>query len=93
MSGSFSSASSGPRPKISCRTSVMSASRSNRLSGVVWLSRSSSPRIRPLISGSASSRSHLREPFEIQPAEQLVVDASLELLVFAGPHIRASAAA
>ena len=31
-------------------------SRSNRLSGVVWLSRSSRPTIRSLISGSASSR-------------------------------------
>ncbi len=56
MSGSVSSASSGPRPKISCSTSVISASRSNRLSGVVWLSRSSRPRIRLRISGSASSR-------------------------------------
>src|SRR4029453_17919609 len=34
----------------------MSASRSNRLSGVVWLSRSRRPRISPFISGSASSR-------------------------------------
>ena len=35
---------------------------------------------------------HLREPFQVQASEQLVVDASLELLVFAGPNIRASAA-
>ena len=47
----------------------------------VALSRSSMPTISARISGSASSRLISREPLEIEPVQQILMDAALELLV------------
>ena len=67
----------------------ISASRSNRLSGVARLSRSTMPTIRLRISGSASSRRMRVEPIEVQPVQQLLVDAALQLLVVRAAHVHA----
>ncbi len=81
ISGSFSSASSGPRPNSSLSTSPMSDSRSPKLRGMRWLSRSSMSRMTARTSGSASARDALGEPVEVQPVQQVLVDPSLQRLV------------
>ena len=76
-----SSASSGPRPNSSFRTSPTSDSRSRRLSGVVCALCVQHPAMTPRISGSASSRLDLRQPLEVEAVEQPLVDAALQFLI------------
>ncbi len=91
IAGSRSSTSSGPRPNSSLSTSVISASRSNRLSGIEALSRSTIAddeaadfRLRVLAA-------HAREPLEIEPIQQLLMNAALQLLVVGTAGIDAAA--
>ena len=91
MLRSLSSASSGPRPKISCRTSVMSASRSNRLSGVLALA------VEQTEDQAADLRLGVfaldaRQALEVQAAEQLLVDLALQRLIMRVADIAAETA-
>ena len=67
----------------------MSASRSDRLSGVVWLSRSSSPMIRLRISGSASSRLTCVSRSRFRRSSSSWWIAALQLLVVRDPRMSA----
>ena len=78
---SASSVSSGPRPNSSLNTSVISASRSDMLSGTLLDSLSSSVMIRLRISGSAWAAADAVEPLEVQTVQQRAVDPLLGLLV------------
>ena len=81
IAGSRRNASSGPRPNSSLITSAISASRSNRLSGVAWDSFSSMPDDQPADLRLRVLAPHARQPLEVQPVQQVLVDLGLDLLV------------
>ena len=83
MSGSRSSASSGPRPNSSFRTSTTRLSRSTRLSGVVRVSLPImlDDQIADLRLGLLAR--HAVQPLEVQAIQELLVDAGLQLLIVA----------
>ena len=87
MSRSFSSASSGPRPNSSSSTSMMRFSRSNRLSGVVC-----ALGLDHVVDQLADFRLGLaaadaRQPLEVQPVQQFLMNLRLQLLVVRAPRV------
>ncbi len=86
--GSASSASSGPSPNSSLKTSVISASRSNRLSGVLLVSASSSADDQPADLGFGLRAADAVQAIEVEPVEERAVDALLQLLVMRLADVR-----
>ena len=69
----------------------MSASRSNRLSGVGLALAIEQTADQAADLGFGVLALHARQPLEVQPAEQLLVNAALELLILRVPGVRRAA--